>query len=89
MTQTVSDEERKAPDRLSNYETALRSEAKRVIRVFRAFTVPERCNLGWGRRGRRERHADGQFFYAHPDVPHVGFHSRSDAARAALAKAGA
>jgi hypothetical protein len=77
------------PGSLSNYETALRAEAKRVVRTFHHYSADQRSTLACHRRTARSRKAldGGEFFYSHPDVPGICFHKRFEAARAAISKA--
>lgn len=68
-----------------NYEAALKAEAKRVIRNFMPYTSEQRANHAASHRlGYRQRRAEGEFFYTHPDVAGVCFTTRGQAARAAL-----
>ena len=70
---------------LSNYETALRAEAKKVIRCFHRYDT-DTMSLLLSRKGRPSQDAlnRGVFFYSHPDVPNVAFRKRFEAAREAL-----
>lgn len=72
----------------SNFEAALKAEAKRVVRCFQHFTSEQRANHAASHRlGFRQRESVGRFFYTHPDVPGLAFDRRGDAARAALRRA--
>lgn len=72
----------------SNYDTALKAEAKRVVRCFQRHTSEQRADLAASHRtGHRQRESVGEFFYIHPDVDGLAFDTRSGAARAALARA--
>jgi hypothetical protein len=69
----------------SNYDTALKAEAKKVIRCFQRYTSDQVAAL-YARTGRPSRDAldRGHFFYVHPAVPGVAFDKRLDAARAGI-----
>lgn len=70
----------------TNYEAALKAEAKKVVRCFQSYSSEQRANHAASfRLGHRQREAVGHFFYTHPDVPGVAFDTRGAAARAALA----
>jgi hypothetical protein len=70
----------------SNYDVALKAEAKRVIRCLHHYTSEQRANHAASHRlGHRQRQAIGEHFYIHPDVAGVCFDTRGQAARAALA----
>jgi hypothetical protein len=70
----------------SNYETALKAEAKRVVRCFQAYSSETRANHAASfRLGHQQRKATGEYFYTHPSVLGVAFPKRILAARAALA----
>lgn len=72
----------------SNYDTALKAEAKKVVRCWTAFTPEQRAsNAANHRMHHQQRRSFGEFYYVHPGVPGVAFPKRFDAARAALAKA--
>lgn len=72
---------------LSNYETALKAEMKRVTRCFQAYTHEQRSNHADSRKlGIRQRHAVGEFYYVHPDVPGIAFPKRKLAASYALSR---
>lgn len=69
----------------SNFEIALKAEAKRVVRNWQPYSSDQRANHGASHRlGHRQRTADGHHFYTHPDVPNRAFDTRGAAARAAL-----
>lgn len=70
---------------LSNYDAALKAEAKKVVRIFHHYDTNQ-ISLLLSRRGKPSRDAlnRGVFFYTHPDLPNVGFTTRNDAAHAAL-----
>jgi len=71
---------------VSNYETALKAEAKRVTRCFQQYSSETRANHAASfRLGYQQRQRDGEFFYVHPAVPNRAFPTRGAAARAALA----
>lgn len=72
-------------DRATNYEAALKAEAKCVIRCFQAYDSETRANHAASfRLGRQKRVANGEFFYVHPDFPNTAFPTRAAAARRAL-----
>jgi hypothetical protein len=67
---------------VSNYEAALKAEAKRVVRCFQRYTSDMRANHAASHRlGYLQRGAVGEFFYIHPDAPGIAFRKRFDAAR--------
>jgi len=70
---------------LSNYDVALKAEAKKVVRLFHHYDT-DQISLLFSRKGNPSVDAlnRGVFFYAHPDLPNVAFPKRYDAARAAL-----
>lgn len=69
----------------SNYEVALKSEAKKVIRCFEVFKSDQRANHAASHRlGHRQRQAVGRFYYVHPAIPGIAFDTRGAAARQAL-----
>lgn len=73
---------------LSNYDAALKAEAKKVIRCFHHYSSEQRADHAASHRlGYRQRRAAGEYFYTHPDLPGLAFDKRFDAARAALSKA--
>lgn len=71
----------------SNYENALKAEMKRVVRCFQRYTHEQRSNHDTLHVGIRQRHAVGEFFYVHPDLPKVAFPKRKRAAEAAMTAA--
>ena len=71
---------------LTNYEAALKAEAKRVLRGFQPYTSEQRANHAASHRlGHRQREAVGEAFYTHPDIPNRAFPSRRAAAEAGVA----
>jgi hypothetical protein len=72
----------------SNYEVALKAEMKRVTRCFQSYTSEQRANHADSfKLGIRQRHAVGEFYYVHPDVPGKAFPKRKLAATYALSPA--
>jgi hypothetical protein len=71
---------------MSNYETALKAERRKVVRCFNHYTTDQMANLAWNSRGRLRRHATGEFYYTHPDVPGIIFRTRGQAAEYALSR---
>ena len=70
---------------LSNYDAALRAEAKKVVRILCRYSSEQRANHAASfRLGHRQREAIGEYFYTHPDCPGIAFPKRGLAARAAL-----
>lgn len=70
---------------LTNYETALKAETKRVVRNFQGYDSETRAmHAASHRLGHRQREAVGEFFYTHPDVPGCAFPTRKAAAQAGL-----
>lgn len=67
---------------MSNYEIALKTEAKRVIRCWQRYDHEQRALLASANLKYRSR--DGEFYYVHPDLPNVAFPRRKLAAEAAL-----
>jgi hypothetical protein len=64
-------------------------EMRRVVRHFQRYTSAQRADLAASHRvGYRQRRAVGEYFYTHPEVPGVGFPTRSGAARAFLDREG-
>ena len=71
----------------TNYEIALKAEAKRVTRCFNAYSSEARANHAASHRlGHRQRVSTGDYFYVHPAFPATAFNTRGAAARAALAE---
>jgi hypothetical protein len=69
----------------SNYEVALKAEMKRVTRCFQSYTSEQRANHADSfKLGIRQRHAVGEFYYVHPDVPGKAFPRRKLAATYAM-----
>lgn len=69
----------------SNYEVALKTERKRVVRCFQRYSSEARANHASSHRlGHRQRQAVGEFYYVHPNVPGRAFSTRMAAAVAAL-----
>lgn len=69
----------------ANYEVALKAEMKRVVRCFQPYSHDERADLMASNRvGHRQRHATGEAFFVHPDIPGVAFPRRKAAAEHAL-----
>jgi hypothetical protein len=69
----------------TNLETALKAEAKKVIRHFQKYSHEQRADLAANfRAGYQQRRAVGEFFYSHPAVPNRAFPTRGAAARAGL-----
>ena len=61
-------------------------ERARVVRRFQRYTAEQRASRAASHRlGPRQRHAVGESFYTHPDVPRAAFDSKDRAARAGLA----
>lgn len=70
----------------TNYEVALKAEAKKVVRCFQQYTSEQRANHAASHRlGYQQRQSVGEFFYVHPALPNTAFDTRGAAARAALA----
>ena len=70
----------------SNYDEALKAEAKKVVRCFQPYSSEQRANHAASFRvGYRQREAVGHFYYVHPAIPNRAFDTRGKAARAALA----
>lgn len=70
---------------MTNYDVALKAEAKKVIRNFQAYDSETRANHAASHRlGHQQRQATGHFFYVHPAIPNRAFDTRGAAARAAL-----
>lgn len=71
---------------MSNFETALKDELKKVVRNFQRYDHEQRANHAASHRlGHRQREAVGETFYTHPSIPNVAFPTRRRAAEAALA----
>ena len=69
----------------TNYEIALKAEAKRVARCFNAYSSEARANHAASHRlGHRQRASTGDFYYTHPSFPTTAFATRGAAARAAV-----
>lgn len=69
----------------TNYEIALKAEAKKVTRCFHAYSPEQRANHAASHRlGHRQRASTGEFFYVHPAFPNTAFSTRGAAARAAV-----
>jgi Zn-dependent protease with chaperone function len=74
-----------AAEQLTNYEAALKAETRRVVRNYQPYSSDQRANHAASfRLGHRQRLADGEFFYTHPDIPNRCFDTRGQAARAGL-----
>ncbi len=72
----------------SNYEAALKIEAKKVTRCFHAYSSECRASHAASHRlGYQQRQHTGEFYYVHPAIPNVAFPTRGAAARRALALA--
>jgi hypothetical protein len=70
----------------SNFEVALKAEAKRVVRCWQAYGWEQRAsNAANFRMGHQQRRSFGEFFYVHPAIPNRAFPRRKMAAEAALA----
>jgi hypothetical protein len=70
---------------VTNFEAALKAEAKKVVRCLQHYTSEQRASHAASfRLGHRQRHAMGEFFYIHPSVPGIAFRTRGAAAHAAL-----
>lgn len=70
---------------MSNYDTALKAEAKRVVRCWQAYTSEQRSNcMASLSLGYQQRRAFGEYYYVHPDVPGKAFPRRKLAAEAAM-----
>jgi len=75
---------------LSNYESALKAEAKKVIRNFQPYSSESRARHAASfRLGHRQRESLGEYFYTHPAVANRAFPTRKAAATAALGMAAA
>ena len=71
---------------LTNYEIALKAEAKRVVRGFQPYASEQRASHAASHRlGHRKREAVGEAFYMHPDIPGRAFSTRKAAAEAGVA----
>jgi hypothetical protein len=69
----------------TNYETALKAEMKKVVRMYQPYTSEQRANHAASfRLGYKQRKADGHFFYMHPDIKGRAFDTRTQAAKAGL-----
>lgn len=69
----------------SNYEVALKAEAKKVTRCLQLYDSETRATHAASHRlGFRQRKAVGEYYYMHPDFPNTAFATRGAAARAAL-----
>ena len=65
----------------SNYDTALKAEAKKVVRCFQPYSSETRANHAASfRLGHRQREAIGEYFYVHPAMPNTAFPTRKMAA---------
>lgn len=77
----------------SNYDQAMKDEAKKVTRCFHLYDSNTRADHAASHRlGYQQRRRTGEYFYVHPNFPNTAFKTRGDAARAALTsghKAGA
>ena len=67
---------------MSNFDLALKAEAKRVIRCWQRYDHEQRSLLASANL--KYRSGEGEFYYVHPDVPGKAFHKRKLAAEAAL-----
>lgn len=69
----------------SNFDAALKAEAKKVVRGFQHYTSTQRADHASSHRlGFCQKQAVGEFCYTHPDVPGLAFPTRKRAAQAAL-----
>lgn len=69
----------------SNFEAAVRAEAKKVVRYFQRYSPEQRTNIGASHRlGHRQRRVIGEAFYCHPAAPNAAFPTRRAAALYAL-----
>lgn len=66
----------------SNFEVALKAEAKRVVRSFHRYDTDTIARL-YSRVGNPSQDAldRGVFFYTHQELPGICFRKRFDAAR--------
>lgn len=71
---------------LSNFEVAVKAEAKKVIRCWQKYTSEQRSDLAAA--SLKYKAAWGEFYYVHPAVPGKAFPRRKDAARAAVEAGG-
>jgi hypothetical protein len=73
----------------TNFEAALKDEAKKVVRQFHRYSTDQVSTLASHRRTSSSRKCidRGEFFYTHPDLPGVCFRSRGAAANAAISLA--
>lgn len=67
---------------MSNYDAALKAEAKRVVRCWQRYSSEQRADLAAA--SLKYQSAWGEFYYVHPDVPGKAFPKRGMAAEAAL-----
>lgn len=68
---------------------ALDAARKRVVRHFQRYTPEQRADRAASHRlGHTQRHAVGEYFYTHPDVPGLAYPTRTAAAHAALQRGG-
>ena len=65
-----------------NYDTVLKSEMKRVVRHWQAFSTETRTIMASA--SLQYRSPPGEYFYVHPDLPTVAFPRRGLAAKAAM-----
>lgn len=69
----------------NNYDTAIKIEAKKVIRCFHHYSSDDRARHAASHRlSPAKRKSEGEHFYIHPALPNKGFPTRSAAAQAAL-----
>jgi hypothetical protein len=71
---------------MGNFDEAVKAEAKRVVRIFHAYSSDQRATLASHHRTSRSRKAidGGEFFYTHPSVPGIAFRTRFAAAEYAV-----
>lgn len=73
---------------MSNHETALKAEMKRVVRCWQGYSSEQRAsNAANFRMGHQQRRSFGEYFYVHPDIPKIAFSKRKRAAEAGMALA--
>ncbi len=69
----------------TNFEAAVKAEAKTAVRCFQHYTSEQRANHAASHRlGYLQRQAVGEFYWAHPKVSGLAFPTRRRAAEAAV-----
>jgi hypothetical protein len=72
----------------TNYEEALKAEAKKVVRNLQRYTSEQRADRAASHRmGHRQRESTGEYFYSHPAIPGIAYPTRTAAAQEALRRA--